>query len=134
MKSKHLLTNKKIVIVLFAILLALIVIIAILVNPDSKEIGEKDTHFKTEQNKDDVVGQDSEQPADTTGKDYNHEGGLEVLKPNETVQDNSSNASGSWKDEEENTKPSEEDKKNNSEEQEYGKEILKDDITWGDIY
>lgn len=146
---KQLLNNKKIVIVAIAVLLALIVGIAILVTPNTKDTGGKDTDTKTEQSKENADSQDDKEETDASSEEDNTDNqssGLEVLKPDEVAPENSSDASGPWdKESESNTQtgntnttdnknPSEAEKEDDVDESEKDKGILKDDIDWGNIY
>lgn len=155
LQLKKLLTNQKIMIVALAVLLALIVGIVILVTPNSKDTGGKDTNSKTEQSKDDADSQDDKKKTDaSSGEDDGGNDGsrLEVLEPDEVAPENSSDASGSWEDtshsnsqtgntnttdktdQTEDNNPNETDKEDDGDEPEKDENILKDDINWGDIY
>lgn len=137
MMLKKLLANKKIVTLAVVLLLILCVGIIILVTSKSKENGNKDKDAQIEQS------------------DEDDSSGLEVLEPNEVNPEDSSDASGSWKDLKEpdtqknnsgstdkkddtnkteeqtpNKNPNKEDK----EEEKEDEDILIDDIIWGDIY
>ena len=130
MKLKELLTNKKVIIVACIIVLALIVGGVILVTKDSKKTGNKDTDTKTEQNNENM---------DANDKNDNGEG-LEVLEPNEVAPEDSSSTSGSWGDElgtntqTGNTNPTPSDQPNDTAKEEKDKDILEDDIAYGNIY
>ena len=84
-----LLANKKIVIIAIALFVAVCIGAVILITSSSKETGGKDTDTKTEHGNEDNKVNDEED--DDTG--------LEVLKPDQTTPENSSDASGSWDDE-----------------------------------
>ena len=142
---KQLLTNKKIVIVVLAVILALIVGIVILVTPNTKGTGNKDFDTKTEQSKEDANSKDDEKQTDKEGGST----GLEILEPDEVVPEDSSNASGSWgntsnsntqtgnttekTDKTEEQKPNE-NQKDEDDKSETVQDILEDDISWGNIY
>lgn len=143
-----LLANKKIMIVVVSLLLVLCVSVIILVTSDSKETGGKDTDTRTEQNKEDADFKDDKDEADE-----NDNSGLEVLKPDEILLEDSFDASGSWGDTQEpNTQTRDknntdkidqtesenlydgENMKNDGEDPGKDEDILEDDIIWGDIY
>ena len=113
--------NKKIILVMIAVLLALIVGIIILVMPDYNKISDKNSGTKIEQNEEDTNPENDK-------KDMQEQTGLEVLEPDKVVQGESSDASGYWDD------TSYGDIEQETETESETKEILKDNITWGDIY
>ena len=135
MMLNKLLANKKVVITIVAILLAICVGAVIMVSFHSKETDGKKPGTETEQ-----------------GREDTDDSGLEVLKPDEVDPENSSDASGSWENEpnsgtqtdssntgnETDKVPSNDNVENNQEnkdeEQEKEEDILEDDILWGDIY
>ena len=132
-----LLANKKIVIIAIALFVAVCIGAVILITSSSKETGGKDTDTKTEHGNEDNKVNDEED--DDTG--------LEVLKPDQTTPENSSDASGSWDDEPESNTQTDNanttdktDESNQTENEgsdenpEKDEDILKDDNTWGDIY
>ena len=88
MKWKNLLTNKKIVIISFAVLLALIIVIFALNSSVEKEHNDYDSI--TEQD-----GDGTEPKEDIDGQDKNKDD-YNVIQPNQTVPENSSDASGNW--------------------------------------
>lgn len=92
--------NRKIVILTFAVVLALVIGILIIVTTDSKDVGNKDTDSKIEQNKEDIdVNNDDDKWSSTESSDndnQNSNDGIEVLEPDEVVPGNSSDASGDW--------------------------------------
>ena len=138
MMLNKLFANKKVLVVLIVILLALSVGSVVVVTSSLKNKKGNDLDVKTEQSKED----------DETQL------GLEVLEPDEVTPEDSSSVSGTWDDSsdsdsqtgdttvpnqpEKPSEPSDEDDKNNNQEgnsePEDNKDILKDDITWGDIY
>ena len=136
---KQLLTNKKIVIVALAVVLALIIGIMILVITDKKETGGKDSDIKTEQSEEDANSKnDNEQEQSNDRGDDS--AGLEILEPDEIATEDSSEASGSWGNEsnsnaqtgDSNTYDKTEDEKHDKPEK--NQDILQDDIDWGNIY
>ena len=127
-------------IVVLAVLLALIVGIVIFITPNKKGTDGKNSNTKTEQGKEDAVTKDDKEETDKNDEvnDNNKESdGLEVLKPNEVVPENSTDTSGSWGETSEsntqtgNKEPSD---KTDQEEEKENEDILEDDILWGDIY
>lgn len=134
-----LLSNKKIVFITIALLLAVCVGVVIIMTSGSKETGGKDTNIKTEQSKGEVDSQDDKKGTDSSDNDDG--AGLQVLEPSEAIPENSSDASGSWDNTSDsgtqsgntNKTDNESDKKDDEESAE-DEDILEDDITWGDIY
>ena len=141
---RKLLANKKIMIVAAALLLTLCVGILILVTPNTKKTGGENPGSTTEQSKEDADSQNDKEKEGT---------GLEVLKPDEIVPEDSSDASGSWHntsgsnaqtdntdktdepEQPENNNPNGEDKEDDSNVPEKDKDILKDDVHWeGNFY
>lgn len=142
MMLNQLITNKKIITVVLALILALVVGIAILVTPNTEETGVDNPSTKTEQGKEETDFKDDKEDDSSE---------LELLEPDEIAVEDSSDASGSWEKEsgsdtqtgtsettddtdktEDNTP--EEDKKDEGDNPEKDQNILKDDISWGDIY
>ncbi len=129
----RLLANKKIAITVLVLVIVLSVGIVILVTSESKKAKDNNADIKTEQSK-----EHGKEDTDS----QNNEGGLEVLEPDEIAPENSSDASGSWKTpsnsgnkkDDTSEKNENQDKDNGSNEPEEEKDILKDDITWGDVY
>ena len=137
---RKLLTNKRILIVLSAVILVLIAGTLILVTSDFKENDRKNTDSKTEQSTEDI---DSKKDEDGNG--------LNVLEPDEIDPEDSTNASGSWKntsnfdaqsgnndktekDNQTESKNPSEDKEDDSENVDKQDDVLEDDISWGNIY
>lgn len=144
MKLKQLLINKKFKIVLFVFLFALIVVIAILVTHNSKEVEDKESM-------NDIVVEDAEDKTTENSEvmdDSREEGnGLEILKPNEVDAKNSSDASGDWEVTEESNAQIDDkittdqtddtplsDEQNQDNKEDNGTDILEDDVEWGGIY
>ena len=142
MKLKQLLTNKKILIAVLAVLIALVVGIVIIISTSSLETGDKDTDIKTEQDDKDTDINDVDDKTDTdeemNDSNKNNSTGLEVLKPNKIVPENSSNASGSWdgstNSNQQTDEKNESDTEDKDKESEKDENILDDDINWGRIY
>lgn len=148
MKLKELLTNKKIIIVAFVIVLALIVGGVILVTMDSKETGNKDKDIKTEQSKGEVDSQGEKKDTDANDNE-NGNSGLQVIEPDNVIPENSSDASGSWDNMSDsgtqsgntntnnNTNKTDNQNQNsnsNDSDKEDDEDILEDDIIWSNIY
>lgn len=136
--------NKKQVIIAGVLCIALLVGIIILVIWNSKETSGRDTDIKTEQNKGDIDSQEDKDETNVSGKGNNNSG-LEVLQPDDAVTEDSSDASGSWGNESDadiqtgDTNAIDKVQQNDNhdgddKESEKDEGILKDDITWGDIY
>lgn len=129
--------NRKQVIIAGVLCIALLVGIIILVTWNSKETGGKDTGIKTEQNKGDTDSSEDKDETDVSGKG-NDNSELEVLQPDDVATKDSSDASGSWGNESGttsqtgDTNTTEKAEQNDNNQDDEG--ILKDDITWGDIY
>lgn len=141
---RKLLANKKQVIIGGVLCIALLVVIIILVTLNSEETGAKDTGINIEQNKGDTDTQEAKDEINASDKG-NNSSGLEVLKPDDVNPGDSSNASGSWGNESGadvqtgDTNAIEKAQQNDNydggdKESEKDEGILKDDITWGDIY
>lgn len=139
-----LLVNKKQVIIAGVLCIALLVVIIILVTLNSEETGAKDTGINIEQNKGDTDTQEAKDEINASDKG-NNSSGLEVLKPDDVNPGDSSNASGSWGNESgadvqtRDTNAIDKVQQNDNhdgddKESEKDEGILKDDITWGDIY
>lgn len=134
---QKLLANKKQAIITGVLCIALLVGIIILVSWNSKETCGKDTGIKTEQNKGDTEFSKDKDEAAVSGKG-NGNSELEVLQPDDAVTEDSSDASGSWGNESGttsqtgDTNTTEKAEQNDNNQDDEG--ILKDDITWGDIY
>ena len=141
---QKLLANKKQAIITGVLCIALLVGIIILVSWNSKETCGKDTGIKTEQNKGDTdLSKDKDETAVSGKGNGNSE--LEVLQPDDAVTEDSSDASGSWGNESgadiqtRDTNAIDKVQQNDNhdgdhKESEKDEGILKDDITWGDIY
>ncbi len=141
---RKLLANKKQVIIGGVLCIALLVVIIILVTLNSEETGAKDTGINIEQNKGDADTQEAKDEINASDKG-NNSSGLEVLKPDDVNPGDSSNASGSWGNESGadvqtgDTNAIDKAQQNDNydsgdKESEKDEGILKDDITWGDIY
>ena len=141
---RKLLANKKQVIIGGVLCIALLVVIIILVTLNSEETGAKDTGINIEQNKGDTDTQEAKDEINASDKG-NNSSGLEVLKPDDVNPGDSSNASGSWGNESGadvqtgDTNAIDKAQQNDNydggdKESEKDEGILKDDITWGDIY
>ena len=141
---QKLLANKKQVIIGGVLCIALLVVIIILVTLYSEETGAKDTGINIEQNKGDTDTQEAKDEINASDKG-NNSSGLEVLKPDDVNPGDSSNASGSWGNESGadvqtgDTNAIDKAQQNDNydggdKESEKDEGILKDDITWGDIY
>lgn len=141
---RKLLANKKQVIIGGVLCIALLVVIIILVTLNSEETGAKDTGINIEQNKGDTDTQEAKDEINASDKG-NNSSGLEVLKPDDVNPGDSSNASGSWSNESGadvqtgDTSAIDKAQQNDNydggdKESEKDEGILKDDITWGDIY
>lgn len=141
---QKLLANKKQVIIGGVLCIALLVVIIILVTLNSEETGAKDTGINIEQNKGDTDTQEAKDEINASDKG-NNSSGLEVLKPDDVNPGDSSNASGSWGNESGadvqtgDTNAIDKAQQNDNydggdKESEKDEGILKDDITWGDIY
>lgn len=139
-----LLVNKQQVIIAGVLCIALLVVIIILVTLNSEETGAKDTGINIEQNKGDTDTQEAKDEINASDKG-NNSSGLEVLKPDDVNPGDSSNASGSWGNESGadvqtgDTSAIDKAQQNDNydggdKESEKDEGILKDDITWGDIY
>lgn len=122
----------------------MLVVIIILVTLNSEETGAKDTGIKTEQNKGDTDFSKDKDETAVSGKG-NGNSELEVLQPDDAVTEDSSDASGSWGNESGadiqtgDTNAIDKAQQNDNydggdKESEKDEGILKDDITWGDIY
>ena len=133
MLSKFL-KNKKVVIIAIVIFLAVCLGVIILSKISSEDASNKNTGVTIEQ-KEDNESDDSS---------------LDVLEADEELSEDTSEASGDWNDSGEsdtleNNQPNKTDKKEqpndkdsnenkNDEESKKDEDVLKDDITWGDIY
>lgn len=144
---RQLLINKKVKIVTLSVLLALIVGFIILITPNTKKSSEEHSGTKTEQSKDDAdLNDKAENKSDDTSDVKDKENSrLEVLDPDETTTENSTNVSGAWgNSSDSNTQAgntnqtdkveSDDDKKQDNGHSENQGDILEDDITWGQIY
>ena len=138
---KQLLTNKKGVIIILAILLTMIVGCLIFVALNTKRTGELDSDIKTEQSEEDTSQNDKEDKEENKESEGSK---LEVLDPEEVTPENSSDVSGSWGEQSDsNTQVNTSDSSDKKEEVEDNpsnsntekeEDILEDDISWGNIY
>ena len=135
---KLLLQNKKIVIVISAVVFLSILGVGttILRNQDSKKVGKQDSdtgiEAELDENKEDaenVMEADNTDSADTKKESA----GLEILEDANGITKDSVDASGSWDDTTENDEHA-----NGAEDvvetEESEEDILEDEIIWGDIY
>lgn len=126
-------------VLIFAIVFVLGLGILILVARNSNETNGKDEESKIEQSKDETNSKDDNEVSNINDK-KNEDSDLQVLEPDEIVPENSSDASGSWDNDEigqtqgdiPNGTEEKEDEIVENEEKDKG--ILKDDTNWGNIY
>lgn len=126
-------------VLIFAVVFVIGLGILIFVARNSNETNGKDEESKIEQSKDDTNSQDDNEVSNINDK-KNEDSDLQVLEPDEIVPGNSSDASGSWDNDEiaetqgDTPEGTEEKEDEIVENEEKDKGILKDDTNWGNIY
>lgn len=116
-------------VLIFAIVFVIGLGILIFVTRNSNETNGKGEETKIEQSKEDTNSQDDNEVSNINDK-KNEDSDLQVLEPDEIVPGNSSDASGSWDNDE--IGQTQGDTPEGTEEKDKG--ILKDDTNWGNIY
>ena len=132
MKLNQLLTNKKIVIGLIAVLFVSLVGIAILVTNNSQKTSGKDNDTKTEQGKEETGVKDDEGVEDSDTE-------LEVLQPDVISPETSTDVPGDWGDTSETSSSTgntdaEDQTGNGGGQDNQEQNVLQDNIDWGNIY
>lgn len=126
-------------VLIFAIVFVIGLGLLIFVTRNSDKTNGKDEESKIEQSKDDTNSKDDNEVSNINDK-KNEDSDLQVLEPDEIVPGNSSDASGSWDNDE--IPETQEDTPDGTgetddeivENEEKDKGILKDDTNWGNIY